>query len=290
MSGRLAGRTALITGGGRGIGEAIGVAFAGEGADLMLVSRTEKELNAVAERCRALGRRCFTGVGDVSVRADVARLVDAALRDLGHVDVLVNAAGVYGPIGPVTDVDLAAWARALSVNLLGVLYTCHDVIPSMQRRRSGSIINFSGGGATSPLPRFSAYGVSKAAVVRLSETLAEEVAGDNIRVNAIAPGAVDTKLQNEVLEAGARAGALYQRISALRESGAGGTPVGVPAELAVFLASDASAGLTGRLISAPHDPWRDWDPAKIAVLAGTPWYTLRRLDPFTIKPLRDGAP
>jgi NAD(P)-dependent dehydrogenase (short-subunit alcohol dehydrogenase family) len=290
MSGRLVGRTALITGGGRGIGEAIGLAFAGEGAELMLVSRTEKELNAVADRCRAMGRRCFIGVGDVSVRADVARLVAAALRDLGHVDVLVNAAGVYGPIGPVTDVDLAEWARALSVNLLGVLYTCHDVIPSMQRRRSGSIINFSGGGATSPLPRFSAYGVSKAAVVRLSETLAEEVAGDNIRVNAIAPGAIDTKLQNDVLEAGARAGALYQRISALRESGDGGTPVSVPAELAVFLGSDASAGLTGRLISAPHDPWRDWDPAKIAALASTPWYTLRRLDPFTIKPLRDGVP
>jgi len=290
MSGRLAGRTALITGGGRGIGEAIGVAFATEGADLLLVSRTEAELSTVADRCRALGRRCFIGVGDVSIRADVGRLVDGALRDLGHLDILVNAAGVYGPIGPVTDVDLGEWARALSVNLLGTLYMCHDVIPSMQRQRSGSIINFSGGGATSPLSRFSAYGVSKAAVVRLTETVAEEVAGDNIRVNAIAPGAIDTKLQNDVLKAGARAGDLYQRITALRESGAGGTPVSVPAELAVFLASDASAGLTGRLISAPHDPWRDWDPAKIAALAGTPWYTLRRIDPFTIKPIRDGAP
>jgi len=290
MSGRLAGRTALITGGGRGIGEAIGLAFAREGADLFLVSRTEAELRAVADRCRASGRNCFIGVGDVSVRTDVARLVEEALRDLGHLDVLVNAAGVYGPIGPVTDIDLGEWARALSVNLLGTLYMCHDVIPSMQRQRSGSIINFSGGGATSPLPRFSAYGVSKAAVVRLTETVAEEVGGDNIRANAIAPGAIDTRLQNDVLKAGARAGDLYQRISALRDSGAGGTPVSVPAELAVFLASDASRGLTGRLISAPHDPWRDWDSAKIAALMKTPWYTLRRLDPFTIKPIRDSAP
>lgn len=290
MSRRLAGRTALITGGGRGIGEAIGLAFAGEGADLLLVSRTKKELVAVADRCRALGRRCFIAIGDVSVRADVGRLVEAALSELGHIDILVNAAGVYGPIGPVTDIDLDEWARALSINLLGALYMCHDAIPSMRQRGAGSIINFSGGGATSPLPRFSAYGVSKAAVVRLTETLAEEVAGDNIRVNAIAPGAIDTKLQNAVLEAGARAGALYQRISVLRESGAGGTPVRVPAELAVFLASDASVGLTGRLISAPHDPWRDWNAAKIAALAGTPWYTLRRIDPFTIQPLKDGAP
>jgi 3-oxoacyl-[acyl-carrier protein] reductase len=290
VSGRLAGRTALITGGGRGIGEAIALAYAAQGADLMLVSRTEAELQAVADRCCALGRRCLIGVGDVSVRVDVARIVDAAQRDLEHIDILVNAAGVYGPIGPVTDIDLGEWARALSVNLLGALYLCHDVIPSMQRRRAGSIINFSGGGATSPLPRFSAYGVSKAAVVRLTETLAEELAGDNIRVNAIAPGAIDTKLQNDVLKAGARAGELYHRISALRESGTGGTPVSVPAELAVFLASDASAGLTGRLISAPHDPWRDWDGAKIAALTGTPWYTLRRIDPFTIRPLKDSAP
>lgn len=290
MSGRLASRTALVTGGGRGIGEAISLAFASEGADVFVVSRTEAELSRVAERCRALGPRCLVGVGDVSIRADVARLVHAALAQLGHIDVLVNAAGVYGPIGPVTDIDLSEWVRALHVNLLGTLYMCHDVIPSMQRQRSGSIINFSGGGATAPLPRFSAYGVSKAAVVRLTETLAEEVAGDNIRVNAIAPGVIDTKLQDDVLRAGARAGDLHQRISALRESGAGGTLVDLPADLAVFLASDASVGLTGRLISAPHDPWRDWDPARIKALAGTPWYTLRRLDPFTIKPIRDRVP
>ncbi|HEY9289381.1 MAG TPA: SDR family oxidoreductase [Candidatus Dormibacteraeota bacterium] len=287
---RLAGKKALVTGGGRGIGEAIALAFAREGADLFLVSRTEAQLNQVAQQCRALGRVCAVGVGDVSTPGVATRLVNSALNALGGIDVLVNAAGIYGPIGPLTDIDVSEWARAININLMGTVYFCHDVIAEMRRHGGGSIINFSGGGATSPLPRFSAYGVSKAAIVRLSETLAEELRPDGIRVNAIAPGAIDTTLQNEVLEAGTAAGDLYARIQELRKSGAGGTPIAIPAELAVFLASDASTGLTGRLVSAPHDPWRSWTPEKIQELAETPWYTLRRLDPFTVKPLLDRMP
>lgn len=291
MSGNLlAGRTALIVGAGRGIGAAISNAFADEGANLFLVSRTKNELEQVASRCRSLGRECFVETADVSERGDVARLIPNVLSRLGHIDTLVNAAGIYGPIGAVSEIDLGHWSRAVQVNLMGTLYTCHDVLPSMVERGSGSIINFSGGGATSPLPRFSAYGASKAAVVRLTETLAREVAPNGVRVNSIAPGAVDTTLQDEVLKAGSRAGDLYSRISALRESGAGATPISVPAELAVFLASDDSKGLTGRLISAPHDPWREWTHARIAALANTQWYTLRRLDPFTVSSLPDSTP
>lgn len=287
---KLEGRVALVTGGGRGIGAAIALAFAGEGASLMIASRTQSELDGVATRCRALGVACSTTVADVSSRNSVQQLIRATLHTHGRIDVLVNAAGVYGPIGTIAEVDVDAWQHAVRVNLMGTLYACHYAVPVMAARKSGSIINFSGGGATSPLPRFSAYGVSKAAVVRLTETLAEEVIADGIRVNAIAPGAIDTALQDEVLEAGQRAGPLYQRIVALRESGAGGTPVEVPASLAVFLAADESVGLTGRLISAPHDPWREWDRSRIESLAGSPWYTLRRLDPFTIGPLKDQTP
>ncbi len=154
----------------------------------------------------------------------------------------------------------------------------------MIRAGRGKIINFSGGGATSPLCRFSAYGVSKAAVVRLTETLAEEVKEFNIQVNAIAPGAVDTKLQDLVLAAGERAGDLLQRIRRLRETGEGGTPREVPAELALFLASDDSRKLTGRLISAPNDKWESWTEERIEQVMSQPWFTLRRMDPFTLRP------
>ena len=285
MKGALAGKVAVITGGGRGIGAEIARRFASEGAALLLAARTGSELGSVGDECRALGAEVEVEAVDVSEHEQVAGLFARARRRFHSVDVLVNAAGTYGPIGPFVEVDIRRWETALRVNLMGTLYACREVLPTMLEQRGGSIINFSGGGATAPQARFSAYGVSKAAVVRLTDTLAVEVADHNVRVNAIAPGAVDTRLQDDVLEAGKLAGDLYARMESLRASGKGATKVDVPAELALFLASDASIGLTGRLISAPHDPWRDWTPDRIAAMRETPWLTLRRIDPHTIRPL-----
>jgi len=159
-------------------------------------------------------------------------------------------------------------------------------LPHMILNRRGKIINFSGGGATAPLPCFSAYGVSKAGVVRLTEVLAEEVKEFNIQVNAVAPGAVDTRLQDQVLAAGDRAGAAGSRIRKLRETGEGGVPRELAAELVVFLASDDSDGLTGKLIAAQHDGWQSWDAARLAELMSAPWLTLRRIDLATLRPFR----
>ena len=277
-AGMLSGRVALVTGGGRGIGEAIAIRFATEGARVAIAARTSTELERVAKACRAAGAECSTHVVDVSVRDEVHDLV----QSVGPVDVLVNCAGIYGPIGKFVDNDLDQWERGLHVNLLGTVYACHEVLPGMVKRKRGSIINMSGGGATAPLPNFSLYAASKAAVVRLTDTLAAELKGTGVRVNAIAPGAIDTKLQDEVLAAGEGAGDIYSRMRSMRETGSGATPVEVPARLAVFLASDASDGLTGRLVSAPHDPWQSWDPSRIAHIAASSWFTLRRLDPFTV--------
>ncbi|HEV8633983.1 MAG TPA: SDR family NAD(P)-dependent oxidoreductase [Chloroflexota bacterium] len=290
MSDRLSGRVAIVTGGGRGIGAAIAQALAIEGAAVALAARSRDQLEAVAATIRGEGGRALAVVADVAQRADAERIVAETTPQLGPVDVLVNCAGVYGPIGPSHEVDPVAWARAIEVNLLGTFYCCQAVLPGMIERRRGKIVNMSGGGATAPLARFSAYAASKAAVVRLTETLAEEVAPFGVRVNAIAPGAIDTGLQDEVLAAGERAGPLYDRIKALRETGAGGTSIDLPARLAAFLASDDSAGLTGRLIAAPYDGWERWDEARIGALEGTPWFTLRRIDPHTIRPLEGKIP
>jgi NAD(P)-dependent dehydrogenase (short-subunit alcohol dehydrogenase family) len=221
----------------------------------------------------------------VSDGAGVMRLVEATLTAYGQIDILVNAAGVYGPIGPVWDVDVDEWIRATQINLFGTFMCCHAVLPHMIERRQGKIVNFSGGGATSPLPRFTAYGVSKTAIVRLTETMAEEAKEHNVQVNAIAPGAVDTRLQDDVLAAGKRAGSLLGRIRKLRETGEGGVPRELPAELALFLASSDSDGLTGKLVAAPHDGWESWDTDRIAELMLAPWFTLRRMDPYTLRPL-----
>lgn len=286
----LGGKVALVTGGGRGIGAAIARAFAAEGARVFLVSRTRSELERVASRLATAPSAVGYHAADVSDPRAVAAAVEECASSLGPIDVLVNAAGIYGPIGLTWDVDAEEWARAVDVNLMGTLHPCRAVIPGMLERGGGRIINFSGGGATAPLPRFSAYAATKAAVVRLTETLAEELAPHGVMVNAVAPGAIDTTLQDEVIAAGERAGELHERMRRLRENGEGATPMEVPVALAVFLASDAAAGLSGKLVSAPHDGWRDWDADRIAELMARPWLTLRRIDPYTIRPLIEDLP
>jgi NAD(P)-dependent dehydrogenase (short-subunit alcohol dehydrogenase family) len=286
---RFRGRVALITGAGRGIGEAIAIQFAAQGAHVVLCARTRSELESVAGHIRTSGGLAQVVACDVADPAQVSKLVKSTLETSRRIDILVNAAGIYGPIGPIWEVGTEEWKRAIDINLYGTFLVCQSVVPHMIAARKGAIINFSGGGATAPLPRFSAYGVSKAAVIRLTETLAEEVREYNIRVNAIAPGAIDTRLQDEAIAAGARAGALGDRIKRMRDTGEGATPISVPAALAVFLASESARGLTGKLISAPHDKWENWDDQRISEIMSQAWFTLRRIDEFTLRPLLEGS-
>jgi len=284
MEGILRNRVAIVTGAGRGIGRAISLAFAREGAWLFLAARTEAELAETANACREVGAKAQVMVTDVSNRNQVQRLINTAIQEGGQVDILVNSAGIYGPIGPTSDIDISAWTQALEVNLFGPFYLCRSLIPHFIQRKQGKIILLGGGGATAPLPNFSSYAASKAGVVRLADTLAEELKPYNIQVNVIAPGLVDTRLQDEVLAAGSHAGGLLDKIRQARETGTGAISPDIAASLAVFLASPASGELTGKLIAAPYDPWREWT-GKAEELNATPLYTIRRLDPFTIKPL-----
>jgi len=280
---KLDNQVALITGAGRGIGRAIAMAFARQGADLALVARTESELEETAQMIRAAGHRVVAVTADVSHRVHVERAVSQALETFDRVDVLVNNAGVQPPIGPLWQNDADEWMRAVAVNLFGPMLCIKAVLPGMMERKRGKIVNLSGGGATGPRPNFGAYAASKAALVRLTETLAMELAPYNIQINALAPGAINTRMLDQVLAAGELAGA--ELAQAQRRTERGGTSIERAAQLAVFLASADSDGLTGKLVAAPHDDWQTWDAARIAALNESPWYTLRRIDPFTVKPL-----
>ncbi len=277
-------RVAIITGAGRGIGRAIALTFAHEGANLILAARSERELAEVAKACKEVGGSSLPVTTDVSKLDQVQRLITTAIDKAGHVDILINAAGIYGPIGPTVNINIAEWIQAAEVNLFGPLYLCRALLAHFIDRKQGKIILLGGGGATAPLPNFSSYAATKAGVARLADTLAEELKPFNIQVNVIAPGLVDTRLQDEVLAAGIRAGGLFDKIKQARETGVGAISPEIAASLAVFLASEKSGKLTGKLISAPYDPWREW-VGKDEKLNATPLYTIRRLDPFTIKPL-----
>ena len=272
---KLAGKVAIITGAGRGIGRAIALAFALEGADVLVASRTLSEVTATAEGVRALGRNALALNVDVSNRGEVDWMVAQGLQEFGKVDILVNNAGTYGSIGPLVDNDPEKWVQTVSINLFGAFHCARAVLPFMIRARRGRIINLSGGGASSPLPNFSAYAASKVAIVRLTETLAQEVEEFNIQVNAIAPGAVNTKLTDAVLAAGPAAGE-EMLAQARRQKEAGAVPAERAAALAVFLASAESDGLSGRLISAVWDDWENMN-GRIEQIMASDLYTLRRV-------------
>ena len=277
----LQGVRAIVTGANQGFGYAVAERFIAEGGRVFLCARNSERLGEAAARLQSKAPQSDAvrwEQADVSSPSDVERIVERSIAAFGGVDVLVCNAGVYGPKGPIDSVDWDEWAHAINVNLCGAVLCCRAVLPHFRSRRSGKIILLSGGGATKPLPFLSAYAASKAALVRFGETLAEEVRSAGIDVNAVAPGALNTRLLEEVLEAGPeRVGqAFYEQSVAQKRKG--GTPLETGAALCAFLASSKSNGITGRLISAVWDPWADL-PARQDELAASDIYTLRRIVP-----------
>jgi len=277
----LQGRSALITGANQGLGRAIARAYVEAGASVFLCARD----GALLDRARfevaplaAPGQLVLGRTADVSRPAQVEELAAAALEAFPQLQILVNNAGVYGPLGLIEDVDWNAWVQAIEINLLGSILMCRALLPHFKSQHYGKIVQLSGGGATNPLPRISAYAASKAAIVRFAETLAEEVRDDGIDINSVAPGALDTRLLDEVLAAGPQAVGRDFHNRMVNTKAQGGTPLEKGAALAVFLGSAGSDGITGKLLSAVWDPWATL-PDHRADLQRTDVYTLRRITP-----------
>jgi NAD(P)-dependent dehydrogenase (short-subunit alcohol dehydrogenase family) len=271
-------KISIITGGSGGIGKAIGKAFAGEGCHLVLSSRTQTDLEAAKRDIEESSKvRVEIFKADVSIPQETERMVDFTLLKFGNIDILVNCAGVQAPIGFITNLDSQLWIQNININLCGTFLCIKAVLPTMMKNKRGKIINLSGGGSVTPRPRFSAYSAAKAAVVRLTETLAEEVKEYNIDINAIAPGAVNTRLLDEVLAAGEVAGDA-ELTKAIKQKREGGTPLEKVAEFALFLASSEADGLSGRLISLLWDNWRGI-PQRLDEIMSSDIYTARRIIP-----------
>ncbi|HMO49989.1 MAG TPA: SDR family oxidoreductase [Kiritimatiellia bacterium] len=281
MNQRLANKSAIITGAGQGLGRAIAESYVREGARVVICARTSAHVEEVVAELQELAgdpsRACGMPV-DVSREDQVAELVAMTVKRYGGVDILVNNAGVYGPMGVIEDVNWADWVSAMNINIMGSVLMCRAVLPHMKQANRGKIIQLSGGGATNPLPNISAYAASKAAIVRFAETLAGEVRDYHIDVNCIAPGPLNTRLLDQVLEAGPEkvGDAFYRKSMEQREKG--GAPLEKGADLAVYLASSESDGVTGKLISALWDPWPKFQE-HMEDVAGTDVYTLRRIVP-----------
>jgi NAD(P)-dependent dehydrogenase (short-subunit alcohol dehydrogenase family) len=275
----LNGKVALVTGASQGLGKEIARAYLAAGASVMICGRNPDKLFEAYTELRSLAvspqKLCKT-VMDVSVEADVATTVSATLNDLGDCHILVNNAGVYGPKGKLENVDWAEWRKAIDINLYGSIMMCRALLPHFKAQRSGKIIQLSGGGATAPMPNLSAYAVSKAAIVRFVETLAQELDGTGVEINAIAPGALNTGMLEEILSAGPEVvgQSFYEKSVKQKENG--GTSLSKASALAIFLATEQSNGISGKLISAVWDNWAQW-PEHLSTLNSSDIYTLRRI-------------
>ena len=276
---KLEDRIALITGASKGLGLEISKKFYENGAKLALCSRSIDDLKAIKSKLVDIygdSEKIFIAKVDISKYEEVDSFVREVIEYFGGLDVLVNNAGIYGPKGYFETCDLSEWVKTIEVNLIGSANVIRSVLPFMKEQKSGKIIQVAGGGAASTFPRFSAYATSKVGVVRLSEVLADELKEFGVDINSIAPGFLNTRLLDEVLNTDPDIIGQNFYEKCLNQKKSELDSFQLPAELSVFLASSASNGITGKFISAMWDAWNLF-PNHLAELMGSDVYTLRRI-------------
>jgi NAD(P)-dependent dehydrogenase (short-subunit alcohol dehydrogenase family) len=242
---RLEGKVALITGGNRGIGEAMVRLFSGEGAKVVFTSRRAELGEAVAAELREQGRDVTFVVGDVREEASVAALVAGVLERHGRLDIVVNNAGI-APASPVESMDVEVWDDLMAINVRGMFLTSKHAIPALRETR-GCIINLGSTFGVVGAPGSAAYAVTKAAAINFSKSLAVELAPDGVRVNAICPGGTDTEFLHEWFESTGDASGTQQWLVERHPLGRLGQPI-EQARAALFLASDDASFVTGHAL------------------------------------------
>jgi NAD(P)-dependent dehydrogenase (short-subunit alcohol dehydrogenase family) len=278
---KLKNKTAIITGASHGFGLAVARHFLEQGANVAICGRDAAAIKKAKSTLSTLVNnetKIFSMAADIASPEQTKSFVTSVHKHFGTIDILVANAGIYGTKGPIDKIDWDEWSYAIDVNLKGTVFCCREVLPYMKDQNSGKIIVLSGGGATKPLPTLSAYAASKAGVVRFAETLAMEVKENNIDVNCVAPGALNTRLLDELLEGDQNLLDKDFLNQSLKQKERGGDSLEYGVALCAYLASPESNGITGKLISAIWDPWKTLHE-HLDELKNSDIYTLRRIVP-----------
>jgi NAD(P)-dependent dehydrogenase (short-subunit alcohol dehydrogenase family) len=274
-------RLVMITGATRGLGLLVAEKFWNAGHDLVILSRSEPDLERVSSdfhgRC-GKGQKIHPYLFDLKNSSRIPDLMEEIRDSVGALDIVINNAAVQGPIGPLQTNDWEEWQTCLDVCLLAPVKICQEVIPGMILNNYGRIVNMSGGGATGPRPNFSSYATAKCGLVRFSETLAQELSPHNITVNCVSPGAMNSELTRKILNAGIDS-AGQKEYEVARRLGEDNPHTEIKAADLVFsLTTEPFSEINGRLLSAVWDPL-DKIPGISSNLMGTDVYTLRRIVP-----------
>lgn len=248
----------VVTGGSKGIGLAISKKIASEGGIVIMCSRNSDDLSKAIKELEILSnnKHDYFNV-DVSVSYDVYRFKKWVKSKYKKIDGLVNCAGVYGPIGKTVNINIDDFISALNINLIGTINMCSNFNDIFNENDRKKIVNFSGGGAASPFPNYSAYATSKVSIVRLTENLSVEMS--DFDINCVAPGFVITSLHDQTLNAGSENAGVSFYENTKKQIENGGVSPDKAADLTTFLLSDESDGITGKFISAAWDTWQEKD-------------------------------
>jgi 3-oxoacyl-[acyl-carrier protein] reductase len=265
-------KAVLITGAGRGIGKRLAMGFAQAGARVGLLARSQAELDLAKLEIEQAGGNALRIRADVRDLEQMQAAADRVRAVFGSLDVLIAAAGIQGPVGPFLGNRAKAWNETIETNLIGAVNSCRAALPGMVERRSGKVILVAGGGAGHSRPNFSAYAASKAAIARFAECLADEVLDANVQVNSISPGGAYTHMTDEILAAGEERAGRREIEDAEQVRVTGGVAPEKQIQLALFLASERSNHVTGKLIHV-NDDWRRFEQENMK----PELYTLRRV-------------
>ena len=263
-----------ITGVSEGLGRVLCKEYLSNGAKVFACARNIDKVSVDFKD--HIEKNLLVVKADVSNEMEITKFFELGVKFFGGIDVLVNNAGIYGPKGNIDEVDMADWKYCLDVNLIGSVNAVRHALPIMKNNKKGKIIQLSGGGATNPMPNLTAYAVSKAAIVRFVESIALEVKQHNIFINAIAPGPLNTRLLDEIIESGPEKVGQEFFNKSLKQRDDGGVSMQNAVDLCLFLSSNSSDGISGKLISAIWDKWQDWDQ-HIDDLNNSDIYCLRRI-------------
>ena len=248
-------KSILVTGAGRGIGKRLALGLAQAGARVGLLARSQPEIDLAKLEIEQAGGNALRLRADVRDLEQLMAAVDRMKVVFGGVDGLVAAAGVLGPVGPLLLGRPEAWAETIDINFLGVVNSVRAVLPGMVAKRSGKIVVTVCGGAGHPRPNFALYAAAKAGVTRFVECVAEEVSGDNVQINCVAPGRSYTHMTDEILRAGEEKAGAHEVAEAHRVRIDGGTPAEKQIALVAFLSSQRSNHISGKLIASTDD-WK----------------------------------
>lgn len=275
-------RIALITGASRGIGKEISKKFLLNGASIIICSKNKARIEKTKKELKNLNLNKDQFIKEYVVNLASEKETNLFCKEIissyPALDILINCAGVHGPLGNIENYSMQNLRDTLEINLISPINICTHFLKEFKNKNYGKIINFSGGGATFPLPEMNAYSLSKVALVRFTENISTELKNYNIDINAIAPGAILTDMNKSILNAGPeKVGVNYYKELKEKFKKSSGD-IDIVTDLTLYLASKESDGISGKLISAVWDNWKNFDKFKNTLIS-TDIYNLRRILP-----------